>query len=147
MSLELWAIIGVALIVAEFALPGLILVFLGLAALTVALLMAAGDITSLGVQFTVFGVASVAYLIALRKLFRRWLKGRFEDTSDGSGIVDRLEGQRVQVLADFHAGRGRVLLNGVPWDAESNDRLQAGDAAIVFGKEGIRLHVQKLELP
>ncbi len=145
MTIEIWAIIGVGLVLAEFAIPGLILVFLGMGALTVALLMAAGDVTTPGVQFTVFGVTSVVYLVALRKFFQRWLKGRFEDMSDGSGIVDRLEGQRVEVLGEFKAGRGRVLLNGVKWDAESADVLDEGDSAIIESKDGIRLRVRKLD--
>ena len=143
-SMEIWALIGVGLIVAEFALPGLILVFLGLAALTVALLMAVGEFPTLAGQMTAFGVASVAYLLGLRSLFRRWLTGRREETGDGSGVVARLEGQRVEGLAGFAGGRGRVLLNGVKWDAESEDALSAGEAAIVEGKDGIRLQVRKL---
>ena len=146
MTMEMWAIAGVALIIGEFALPGLILVFLGLAALTVALLMAAGDITSTSVQLTVFGVTSVVYLLGLRGIFKRWLKGRREETGDGSGVVTRLEGQRVEVVGDFSAGRGKVLLNGVKWEADSDDPLSAGDPAIVFGKDGIRLHVRKLDV-
>ena len=146
MSMEIWALIGVVLIVAEFALPGLILVFLGLAALTVALLMAAGEFPSLAGQLTAFGIASVAYLLGLRSLFKRWLTGRREETGDGSGVVARLEGQRVEVIADFAGGRGTVMLNGVKWDAESDDGLTAGEPAIVHGKEGIRLLVHRVEV-
>ena len=141
MALETWAIAGVLLILLEFAAPGLILAFFGMAALTVALGMAVGVIGGTSSQWSVFGVASVVYLVALRGVFKRWLRGRAVDAADGSGIVDELEGQRVDVVADFVSGRGKVLLNGVKWDAESADELKAGDTAIILGKQGIRLQV------
>ena len=143
MSVEIWAIVGIALILAEFAIPGLILVFFGMAALTVSGLMALGEIEAASVQWTVFAITSVVYLMALRSLCKRWLRGRFADASDGSGIVDELEGQRVTVIEDFDAGRGKVLLNGVKWDAESNESLCQGDQAVIVGKTGIRLLVDR----
>ena len=43
--------------------------------------------------------------------------------------------------SDFVAGAGRVVLNGVQWDAESADELKAGDVAWVIANQGIKLTV------
>jgi len=144
MTILTWLIIGLGMVLAEFAVPGLILVFFGMAALTVALLMGLGMVSAPGLQFAVFGVAAVFYLLVLRRLFQRWLKGRIGDASDGDGMIEGFDGERVVVLKAFADGRGEVELNGVHWQAQCGQDLQVGDIARIVGKDSLVLKVEKM---
>ena len=143
MTILAWVIMGLGLVLAEFVVPGLILVFFGFAALTVALFMGFGWLAQPGLQFAVFGVSAVLYLLVLRRVFQRWLKGRVGDASEGDGMLEGFDGERVVVIKDFSAGRGEVELNGVHWQANSDEALQAGDIARVIGKDSLILRVEK----
>ncbi|WP_185267150.1 NfeD family protein [Halopseudomonas xiamenensis] len=136
-----WLLLGVALLISEFFIPGLVAVFFGIGALAVGLLTLFGVIDSLAVQLLSFGVISLVALFGLRRHCTRWLKGavagRAVEDLDDAGVI----GQRVMVLTDFHDGIGDVQLNGAKWDAESSDPLRAGDTAWVIGFSGIVLKV------
>lgn len=141
MSAIVWLIIGVGLVLAEFAAPGIVLVFFGAAAISVAALAAAGVTESVAHQMGAFAFLSVIYLVALRDVFKRWFMGHTSDQSDGSGVMQDVEGQRVRVLTDFDAGQGTVLLNGVKWNARCDTDLKAGQQALVTGKSSLILLV------
>ena len=68
----IWLIIGILLLIAEFAVPGLIIFFFGVGACITALVCLLTDIGING-QLLIFIISSVVCLIALR----RWLKGLF----------------------------------------------------------------------
>ena len=68
----------------------------------------------------------------------------FAYTADSTELPSRFSediGSRVSVHSDFVQGAGRVVLNGVQWDAESTDTLKAGDVAWVVANHGIKLQV------
>lgn len=136
-----WLLLGFALLISEFFVPGLIAAFFGLGALIVGVLTLLGIIEGLSAQITLFSLISLAMLFGLRRRFQRWLIGASSDKAktdlDNSGYV----GARVTVLADFVQGVGQVSLNGAKWDAESSEPLKAGDAAWVISHHGIVLKV------
>lgn len=136
-----WLLLGLALLISEFFVPGLVAVFFGLGALVVGLLTMFGVIDSLAAQLLCFALVSLAALFGLRRHCTRWLKGavggRAGHDLDSSGLLN----QRVTVLTDFVDGIGDVQLNGAKWDAESSDPLRAGDTAWVIGFSGIVLKV------
>ena len=136
-----WLLLGLALLISEFFIPGLVAAFFGIGALVVGLLTLFGIIDSLAVQLLCFALVSVVVLLGLRRHCTRWLRGmvagRTEQDLDSAGLVN----QRVAVLTDFVDGAGSVQLNGARWDAESSDPLRAGDTAWVVGFRGIVLKV------
>ena len=136
-----WMLLGLALLISEFFVPGLVAVFFGIGALVVGLLTLFGVIDSLAIQLLCFSLISLAALFGLRRHCARWLRGavagRTEGDLDNAGLLN----QRVAVLTDFVDGIGDVQLNGAKWDAESADPLRAGDSAWVIGFSGIVLKV------
>ena len=68
----IWALVGLGLLLAEFAIPGLVVFFFGIGALVVAIVCVFAKV-SLDIQLIIFIVASVALLLSLR----RWLKTVF----------------------------------------------------------------------
>ena len=69
----IWFLVGLALVILEFQLPGVILIFFGVGAWITALTTWFGWTEGLTLQFWVFAVSSVLLLVSLR----RFIKGRF----------------------------------------------------------------------
>jgi inner membrane protein len=137
----LWIIVGIVLILSELLATSIVAVFLGVAAIVVGLLLNVGLIESYSTQFLVFGVLSLSLLLAVRGHFKRWFVGYTADSSEQPSRFASDIGRRVSVHSDFSHGAGRVVLNGVQWDAESADELKAGDVAWVIANQGIKLQV------
>jgi membrane protein implicated in regulation of membrane protease activity len=136
---SIWILIGVLLILSEFALPGVIAVFFGMAALLVGLLLFLKVPLDLPGQIFLFGVLGVALLLVARRRFTPWLKGRSETGGVGSEVLP--VGTRATAQADFVQGLGVVILNGVRWNAESQDAIRAGDPVWLTGRRGLILRV------
>src|SRR5690554_1515355 len=137
----LWIIVGVLLILTELLATSIVSVFFGIAAIIVGLLLQIGIIESVSLQFLLFGVISLVLLFTAREHGKRWFVGQTADVNNGSSGFSQDIGHRVIVHTDFIHGAGRVVLNGVQWDARSDEALQAGDVAWVQDNDGIRLHV------
>lgn len=140
----IWIIIGVVLILSELLATSIVAVFLGLAAIVVGILLQLGWIEAASTQYSIFGIVSLVLLFTARGRFKRWFVGYTADKGEHPSRFTEDIGDMVTVLADFQQGRGRVVLNGVHWDAQSSDELKAGDLARVVANEGIHLTVVKV---
>ncbi|MDN7123683.1 NfeD family protein [Pseudidiomarina terrestris] len=144
MSIALiWIVIGILLILSELLLTSVIAVFLGIGAIVTGLLLHWNIIAESATQFAVFGVVSLALLLVARGQFKRWFMGYTTDEDEAKPNFQRDIGARVKVIRDFNHGAGRVVLNGVQWDAFSEDELKAGETAWVLANEGIQLTVAR----
>jgi inner membrane protein len=127
-----WFLAGIAVMLAELAVPGFVIIFFGLGCLGAAAVAAFAP-DSYSAQVGVFLIVSVASLITLRKVAMRVFVGRSEGPeSEDSGNVPL--GARITLDQDLEAGRvGRVRFRGAMWDALSEDRIQAGSDAEITG--------------
>lgn len=137
----IWIIFGVVLILTELMATSIVAVFLGLAAIVVGILLQLGWIESASAQYTIFGVVSLVLLFTARGRFKRWFVGFTADQGEHPSRFTEDIGETATVLADFSQGQGRVVLNGVQWDAQSKDELKAGELARVVSNQGIHLTV------
>ena len=132
-----WFLIGLVLIVAEFAVPGLVIIFFGLGAWVAALTLLAVEL-SLFSQIVIFLVVSIAALLALRKRFMAVA----EQTPD---LTDEFIGKTAVVEARVVKGAyGKVKFKGALWKAETeSDRaLEKGTFVKIAGYESIILKVE-----
>jgi inner membrane protein len=137
----LWIIVGIVLILSELLATSVVAVFFGVAAIIVGLLLHFSLIESYSMQFLIFAILSLLLLFSVRNHCKRWFVGYTADSSEQPSAVASDIGSRVIVHSTFQHGAGRVILNGVQWDAESSHPLQAGDVAWVIANQGIKLHV------
>lgn len=135
----IWALVGVVLILAEFAMTGVILVFFGVAALLVGLLLWAGVAMSLNIQILVFGVLAIALLLVARDRVRSWFHGKSERASDGIEVL--VSGTPVTALGDFIDGVGLVTHRGARWNAECEAPVVGGQRLWITGRRGLVLRV------
>ena len=135
---QIWLWSGLVLMVLEIFLPGLVVVFLGLANVTIALLrwfnIVEGSIETWGWWF----VLSTIYLLVLRTIFARFLPGdtRKEVTSEEAWEM----GTVVQVIEPVTEKEmnGRVRYSGTTWPARALDgKIETGESAQIIAKEGI----------
>jgi len=138
-----WIIVGIVLILSELLATSIIAVFIGIGAIVTGILLWAGIIESLTWQMLVFGVVSLSTLLLARKRLKGIFLGDSVDQGAGSMDFQKDIGERVTVQTDFQQGAGRVVLNGVAWNALSDDDLKVGDVAWVVANEGIQLTVSR----
>jgi membrane protein implicated in regulation of membrane protease activity len=66
-------------------------------------------------------------------------------TPDLNDPLQRLIGQRGQVLSTFEQGRGRVFVDGKDWAAETDEPIPAiSQEVVVIGLDGAVLKVRKI---
>ncbi len=136
-----WAIVGVALVIAELMNMSFVLVFFGTGALLTALLVALGILSGLYAPIVFFSAAS----LALMALMRSFLKRRFSGHKD---MMPDYLGQTLLVVKDIPAGgEGAVSWRGSEWlaFADGSTSIAAGERARVIGRDGIRLMVERAD--
>lgn len=141
---QTWFLVGLILILAEFATPGVILVFIGMGAWIASLTTWLGWTDSLGTQMSVFAVSSVVMLLGLRRVFKSWFVGFSKSNESVDADLDEFVGKPVRVLTAISEGKpGRVEFKGTGWTAESTEILEPGDAAVITRVDGLCLSVAR----
>jgi len=134
-----WLVFGIGLIILEVMTPGLVSLFFGLAALTVAL--AAWLIPlSQGVQWLAFSVFSIIYILLLRQSLKKVFNG---DKEVSERLGDEFSGKRAVVVEAVAPNRpGRVEFCGCTWTAEADAELAVGSSVRILGKKNLTLSVE-----
>ena len=133
-----WLSIGVLLCIAEMILPGVFLLWLGIAALAtglIALILPIG----LPVQLALFAILSIASVL----VGRRW-SGSREIASDDPLLNDRtarLIGEQATLASAIVGGEGRATVGDSVWIARGPD-LPAGTRVRIVGANGTVLEVE-----
>ena len=145
LAFSLWLGSGIFLMAIEFLVPGLVMVFVGLGALTVALGMHLGYIDGVLQQFTTFFISSIIYLLTLRFLVLRFVPTvtRKENIDEDEEVM----GSIVEIVADINSGEfGRVEHSGSSWQAraEGDQTILKGEQVKIIGRDNITWIVQKI---
>ena len=134
----IWFGAGALLMLTEFLIPGLVVVFLGLGAMLVAvgrwLHLLEGEISS----FTAWFIISLALVISLRQLLSRFVPA---ETSYQSPEEDlNAQGTVVEVLdaVDDQHSVGRIRFQGSSWPATCLEgRIASGDKARLLYRDNL----------
>ena len=115
-----WLAVGLVLVLLELAAPGgFYVIFFGLAAMVVGLLLLFDAAGPLWMQLLLFSVLSAVFLAVFRNPIMRRLK-----LDRGTDDVDSLTGEPAKALEDFGPGEpGRVELRGSAWSARNGGTL------------------------
>jgi len=145
LAFSLWLGSGIFLMAIEFLVPGLVMVFVGLGALTVALGMHLGHIDGVLQQFITFFISSIIYLLTLRFLVLRFVPTvtRKENIDEDEEVM----GSIVEIVADINSGEfGRVEHSGSSWQAraEGDQTILKGEQVKIIGRDNITWIVQKI---
>ena len=136
-----WIIIGIILMICEFAVPGLILFFFGIGALVTALATWLLPL-SLTWQLAVFVTASLVSLFGLRRLLKPIFMGRTTAVNPDALTEGLVDAEGVVSAAISPGAPGKVTVNGTGWKAESEEELNEGQAVVVVGQRSLTLIVK-----
>ena len=149
MSLEWWhwIVLGIALVIAELAVPAFFVIWFGLGALSVGLLLA---VLPLGeaAQVALWIVASLAMVVLWFKVFKRgeYLRSKTRaGQSDGDSIGEI--GLMSKAAEPFARGRVRFqkpLLGAEEWECMVDAPIAVGERVRVVAVEGSFLKVAKV---
>lgn len=140
----LWLVAGGMLILLEFFLPGLFVVFLGLGAVATGGLIYLQVIRD-GYQAIIFFVLVSIFLLAtLRRLIRRFFLPESESVeTDEDALILGAEARTISEISpsDFS---GRVKFRGTTWPARSvYTAIPEGERVVIAGRENINLLVKR----
>lgn len=135
----MWLAAGLVLLVIELATPsGFFVMFFGLGALTVGILDQFGFAGPAWMEWLLFTVISLVYLLVFRGRLQRRL-------SPGADTVDRLVGEIAFPKERIAPGAvGRVELRGTLWNArnESASPAEPGQRSRVIGVDGLQVSIK-----
>ena len=139
-----WVVGGIALILAELAIPSFFIVWFGLGAILVGLLMLTLPHLSLTAQLAVWTVASLAMVVLWFRVFKRSFYRTRIGTADG-GVIGEI-GVLVSAVAPFERGKVRFqrpLLGSEEWVCLADAAIADGERVRVVAVEGSYLKVGK----
>lgn len=140
----IWLLAGILLIMAEFAIPGLIVIFFGIGACVVAGICFFTEI-SVNTQLLIFIAVSVISLLALRKYIKGVFVGHVTGKQDTSENLSEYIGQKVVVKKTISIDLGgKVEFHGTSWQAESETEIAEGTVVEIVGKDNLTLKVKAL---
>lgn len=136
-----WLLIGLGLLVLEMFAPGVIFLWMGLAAGSVGVLLYVDPAISWTTQLFVFAVLSVVYVV----LGRWWLSKR-PLTTDQPRLNRRAEqyiGREFTLAEDMENGRGKIQVDDSTWKVTGDD-FAAGTRIRVVDVDGVLLVVERV---
>jgi len=132
----IWAVTGLLLILAEFAVPQFVVFFFGLGALVNAILvpLVPGLSRNIPLQLILWAITSGVSLGMLRKYASRWFRGDTGGTNSDADV-----GRTATVLEEIAPDSpGRISLHGTSWRAITIDEtIPAGSTVTILGKENL----------
>ena len=143
----LWAVLGIALIVAEIFTSGFVLLWFGVGALVASFAGLVG-LNSLALQFLIFAVVSISLTAASRTVFANLFTRGAMGQSLKSG-VDALPGKVGTVVTSSQGAmqEGAVKVFGSTWTAypaAGEEPLVAGERVLVESVEGASIYVRRV---
>lgn len=139
-----WAVLGIGLIIAELAIPAFFIVWFGLGALLVSIVLLVAPSLSLTTQLLTWTLASVAMVVLWFRIFKPGMHKTRIGMSD-SNIVGEV-GMLTRDVAPFQKGQVRFqkpLVGSEAWECISDEAIKSGERVKVLGIEGSFLKVGK----
>jgi membrane protein implicated in regulation of membrane protease activity len=141
----IWFLVGLVLLLLEFAAPGLIIFFFGVGAWIVAAICLFTDV-SLNIQLVIFLITSVLLLLSLRKWLKTIFVGHVGSKQNLDELLQEFVGEKAIVKKQITPElKGRVEFHGSNWDAKADETIEEGTPVEIIGKKNITLKVKSLK--
>lgn len=137
----IWLAIGVTLLIGEVLIPGVFLLWIGLAGLATGLIVAIASDLSFEIQGMLFAILSIVSVIVGRNIMKNTPEESVETPNlnkKGAALV----GKNYVLASDIVNGEGRVKVGDTVWTATGQD-MPVGTRVTVDEVDGTKLHVVK----
>lgn len=139
-----WFVVGLVMFLIEMATPGLVMLFFGIGAWVVAVLVLTAGI-SLNAQLGIFLAVSVLSLVFFRKALTKVFHGHKTGEQDPGKDLNEFEGKRAVVTERIVPGSvGKVEFKGSTWSAQADEDIPAGTAVVILSKDNLTLMVKRI---
>jgi membrane protein implicated in regulation of membrane protease activity len=135
----LWFILGVVLIVMEMVAPGVVFLWLGLAALATGVVATAGSTLSWELQLLCFAILSAVSIVAGRRFVVRRVTPHDHPGLNARGST--YIGKTYVVAEPVVNGRGKLTIDDTIWIVSGPD-TPAGAKVKVAGQDGTILKIE-----
>ena len=139
MGAMFWAIATAVFALLEIVIPGLVTIWLALAALIVTLL--AGFINNPKVEFLIFSVFSLIFVIFTRPVLRRYIQKTDKNFSS------QMKGSEIKIEKVVNTDKSKkeyeVKFKGSIWTATSEEFFKAGDIVRIKNFEGNKIILER----
>lgn len=139
-----WVVAGVALVLCELAIPLFVLIWFGLSAIAVGILLALLPSVSLTAQLSLWLLLSIAFVVCWFRVFRPNQHKTRAGMSDNNVIGE--VGLLVRAVAPFQKGEVRFqkpLLGSEVWTCIADQEITVGERVRIVQVEGTLLTVTK----
>ena len=139
MGAMFWAIATAVFALLEIVIPGLVTIWLALAALIVTLL--AGFINNSKVEFLIFSVFSLIFVIFTRPVLRRYIQ------KTDKNFNSQMKGSEIKIEKVVNTDKSKkeyeVKFKGSIWTATSEEFFKAGDIVRIKNFEGNKIILER----
>jgi membrane protein implicated in regulation of membrane protease activity len=140
----LWFLFGLVVMLGEIVTPGFVLIFFGLGAWVISLLLWFGIPISFTSQLFIFLITSVLLLVLFRRFGKKYFQGKVS-RPNVAGAVDDIRGERAIALSDIDPTiGGKVEFHGTLWNAESDIAIMKGASVEVLERNNLILKVKPI---
>jgi len=130
------------LILAEFMIPGLVIIFFGIGACIVGTVCFFAEI-SLNWQLVIFTVTSIVSLVLLRRVLKGMFIGHVTVKQDLTEDMKEYVGEKAVVVDKIMPSQaGKVEFHGTNWNAEADEEIAEGTAVEIVNKDNLTLKVK-----
>lgn len=139
-----WVVLGVALVIAELAIPAFFVIWFGFGAIVTGIVLAAFPSMSLAGQVLLWTLASLVFVWLWFKVFKTGVLETRVGKSTGQLVGE--VGMIVERTQPFRMGRikfQKPILGSDTWECRSDQELNVGGRAKVLAVEGRIVHVAR----
>lgn len=139
----LWILVGLAIMSMELFMPGFILVFFGLGAVLVGVLLLVAPV-GVNTQLVLFPVISIVLLVSFRRYAQGYFTGRVSNANPTGAPIDVNVGQTAVVTEDIvpNSPRGKVEYHGTSWNADADAEIKKGVKVVIIDRHDLTLKVR-----
>ncbi len=140
-----WFIFGLVLLLAELITPGFIVIFFGIGAWIISLLLWLGVPISFAGQLFIFLITSVVLLLLFRKYGKNYFRGKVT-RPDARHAFDDIKGEKAVVISEIlpNVVGGKVEFHGTVWNAESEVFIGKGSSVEIVEQNNLTLKVKPI---
>ena len=144
MSNELtWFILGFVLLLSELAIPGFIIMFFGVGAWLVAVLLFLIPDLSYSSQLFMFLIGSLGSLVLFRQFGKKYFMGTVRLNVHS---LEDVKGEKATVVKEIvpKSLDGKVEFHGTLWNADAEEVIPKGAVVEILERNNLTLKVQKV---
>jgi len=146
-GIGIWWFIGLVFVLAEFLLPGLVVIFLGLGAFLVATLAHLGIISGIVEELIAWFISSLFFLLTLRFVVILYYPSdtKKENVNEDDEVIGQVT---ILIEGISNNEKGRIRHSDSTWPAMSvnGENINAGEKVEIVGRDNLTWIVKKYSL-